>query len=38
MSAKFWLRSMKEKDRFKDISVSGSVILNWVLNIWTGKP
>jgi len=38
MLAMFWLRSRKEEDRFKDISVSGSIILNWILKIWTGKP
>jgi hypothetical protein len=38
MLAKFWLRSMKEKYYFKDISVSGSIILKWILKKWNGKP
>jgi len=38
MLAKFWLGSMKEEGRLKDISVSGNIILKWILKKWNGKP
>ena len=37
-AGKFWLRSTKGKDRLKDISVSGSRILKWILKKWNGRP
>jgi len=34
----FFLRIVKEEERLKDISVSDSIILKWILKKWNAKP
>ena len=38
MLAELFLRVMKEEDRLKYVSVSGSIILKWILKKWNAKP